>query len=238
MQVRDVENALSRVGGVIYPSLGDITGYEVYHQEQSIFSRTWRIRLTYGSTAKNIVLKESRREPGPGSKDRRAVEAEYDILQTLHERFMEYKGINVVTPLACLPEDDILVLEEFPGNKLNTVIVDRLRWMPSQGMKKEIEDYFTLCGKWLRLFQQFTREDDKVIFEKSLYLEKVEDLLGTVEELGISSIMQKRILRFADARFEEIGERFLGQPITGVKQVDIGSRVGGNLTRSFSCSAR
>lgn len=209
MNIKNAENALKKMGNDLFPSLGNMSDFNIYHEEQSIFSYTWKIRLHYGHATKNIVLKESHREPGPGSKDRRAVEAEYDILQILHDRFLKVKGINVVTPLACLPEDDILALEEFPGNKLNTVIVDHLRWLPSQRVKKEVEDYFTLCGQWLKLFQQFTREDTKVTFEKSLYLENIHSLLGALEKYGISGILQKKILGFIDAVFEKIGVRQL-----------------------------
>ena len=209
MNWKDAENALEKMGNDLFPSLGNMSDFDVYHEEQSIFSHTWKIRLHYGHATKNIVLKESSREPGPGSKDRRAVEAEYDILQILHEKFLKVKGINVVMPLACLPEDDILALEVFPGNKLNTVIVDHLRWLPSQGVKKEIEDYFTQCGQWLRLFQQFTRKDVNVTFEKSLYLEDIHSLFGALEKYGISSILQKKILGFIDTGFEKIGVRQL-----------------------------
>ncbi len=209
VHVKDIQNVLDRVKGTIYPSLGDLSGYDVYHHEQSIFSETWKLGLHYGRSTRNVVLKASRRDPAPGCEGKRAVEVEYQILQTLHSRFLGIDCMNVVTPLACLPDDDILLLEHFPGKKLNTVIVDHLRWMPSRGTIKDIEDYFALCGTWLRLFQQFTKKDEHIAFKGSLYLENIEHLLGTVEERGIGRRLQERILTFAGTRCDRIGERLL-----------------------------
>ena len=207
MDLKDIENVVNSLRGSLYPSLGDMSGYEVYHQKRSIFSETAKVRLHFGRATKNIVLKESRRDPSEESRDRRAVEVEFDTLRALHDKFSECEGLNVVRPLACLPDNDILVLEEFAGNQLNTVIVDKLRWRPSERVRKQLGGYFTLCGTWLRLFQQFTKEDETIAFAGAAYLERVESLFVAVEWCGIGDQLKERILEFAGAKCEQISER-------------------------------
>ena len=203
-----VKKFVNKSGKDLYPSLGKLSSYEICGTEELVFSQICRIKLCYKESTKCIVLKKYLKEKRAND-NQPSVEKEYNILYYLYQRFLSLEGINVIKPLAFLPEEDILITEEFIADKLNFLIVNDIRWIPSKEKKKQVKNYFSQCGRWLRYFQKFTKRDEFIPFSQDRYIENIEKKLASSIKYGLKKTFHKEIYRLIDNKFRRIGDQKL-----------------------------
>ena len=209
MNENHIDRIMGKIGAHLFPALGNILRYEVCAQERLMFSETCRVELYFKECKKTIFLKKYHKEKRLENDLILSVESEYDILRYLHENFSSLKGINVIKPIAFLVEEDIIVTEEFVGDKLNALVVDRVRWVPSTRKKEQIQSYFFQCGRWLKYFQKFTKRNEVMPFRKDSYVENMEKKLDSCAKYGLKNTLYKKIYGFIDTKFKRIGNRQL-----------------------------
>ncbi|MGR3302294.1 MAG: phosphotransferase [Candidatus Scalindua sp.] len=206
------ENYIRRIIGNIredlFPALGNFTKHEICGHQCLTFSEIYSVKLYFKQSVKSIILKKYLKEKRAND-DQLSVEREYNILNFLYQRFLSLEGINVIKPLAFLLEEDILITEEFVADKLNSLIVNEVRWIPSKRKKKQIENYFFQCGRWLRDFQKFTRKNEVTPFSHDRYVENIEKKLASSIKYGLKKTFHKKIYQFIDDRFKRIGNQKL-----------------------------
>lgn len=201
-----IKKIINKLGKDLYPSLGKLSSYEIQKKEEFIFSQICRIKLYYKESTEHIVLKKYLKDKRAND-DQLPAEREYNILNFLYQKFLSLEGIDVIKPLAFLPEEDILITEEFVADKLNYLIVNKARWIPSKRKKKQIKNYFFQCGRWLRYFQKFTKRDEVTPFSQDRYVENIEKKLASSIKYGLKNTFHKKIYQFIDDKFKRIGDR-------------------------------
>lgn len=122
------------------------------------------IRLAAPTAERRFFLKTLRSTPGARQETVTALMTEYRVLTDLRARFAPFPRLDVVKPVACLPDDLSLLTEEFPGRTLETFLRHRPLFRPSA----QSQDAVRLCrltGEWLRRFQEFTAAGDGAAFD-------------------------------------------------------------------------
>jgi len=207
MNANHLDKILGQIGEDLFPSLGKISGYEVCRRERLMFSETCRVELYFKQCKKAIFLKKYHYENRSNDDPKPSVEKEYNILRYLRHKLSPWEGLSVIDPITYLSDEDILVTEEFVGDKLSCFIVGLLRWKPSQEKKRQIQGYFRQCGRWLRHFQEFTKRNEVKPFSKEIYIENINKKLDNCVKYGLKNKSFTKIHRFIDSKFERIGNR-------------------------------
>ncbi len=172
MDEKLISGIIAGIEGELNSSFGEIVDFKIYHHEKLIFSEICKIRLTFKEGIKNVVCKKYIENELVNSA--RSVQKEYDILKYLHNEFVSLKGVNVVKPITLIAEDNIIVTEEFGGVKLNKLVLDNIRWIPSKRKKEQIKKNFYYCGNWLKNFHEFTKKDGDAILTYDHFLKEIE----------------------------------------------------------------
>lgn len=124
--------------------------------QQRTQSTIYVIALCNGQAEKRFYLKTLNLDAdGRAAKVRQAT-TEYQALQDLSRVFAPHPRLGVVKPVASMPEDLSLLMEESPGQKLDIVLARASRLF-SRG--EETNSSVSLCGlvgEWLRRFQSAT----------------------------------------------------------------------------------
>jgi len=202
-----INEIIARIKGELNSLLGEIVDFKIYQHEKLIFSEICRIRLTFKKGIKNVVCKKYiESELGNSA---RSVQKEYDILKYLHDEFVSLKGVNVVKPIALITEDNIIVTEEFGGVKLNKLVLDNIRWIPSKQKKGQIKKIFYYCGKWLKHFHKLTKKDGNEILTYDHFIKGIEKILSYPDEYGLTKDMHDKIHHFIEDKFSIINEKEL-----------------------------
>lgn len=209
MNENHIDRIMGKIGAHLFPALGNILRYEVCAQERLRFSEIYRVELCFKECKKTIFLKEYHNENRSDDDPKPSTEREYNILKYLHDKFSPLQGMNVIKPTIFLSDEDILVTEEFAGRKLNALVVEQLRWIPSHQKKKQIKTHFHQCGRWLRHFQEFTNRNEVIPFNKDSYVENMERRLDSCAKYGLKNSLYKKIHGFIDAKFKRIGNQQL-----------------------------
>jgi hypothetical protein len=108
---------------------------------------------------------------------------EYNVLKRLHPRFQETEGCTVPRPVLLLPESGTYIMEFVEG----AVLADefrRARWLASAAGFRTLQDHYYHCGRWLHLFQQFTKAPDTGVEAFAETLGLCEQWLGLIERWG------------------------------------------------------
>lgn len=197
-----IEKVISRINEELGLSLGEISAFKIYQKEKFYFSEIYKIRLTFSKGLKNVVCK--RYVDNELFKAERSVKKEYDILQYLHSKFSSIQGINVIKPITILAEDNVLVSEDFSGIKLNKLVVDHIRWVPSKQKKEQLMEKVKACGRWLKYFHKFTKKSETEILSYHRFIKSIEKLLLSSREYGLTQDMQENIYEFIKNKFSII----------------------------------
>jgi tRNA A-37 threonylcarbamoyl transferase component Bud32 len=102
--------------------------------------------------AKTIALHPENR--GITDRANQAV-VEYEILRALWPQFSAVERCGVPRPLAVLPEVQTYVMEYVEGRLLSDELRHARRLSSRSGFDRLCDSYYE-CGRWLRLFQEFT----------------------------------------------------------------------------------
>lgn len=201
-----INRIIDEIGEDLFPFLGKISKFKICQYDKLTFSSVYRIKITYNDLTKRVVLKKYIKEKRPFNAQP-SVESEYNILNYLYNKFSSLKGINVIRPITFLADEDIIVTEEFMGERLNVLIVDQLRWFTSSKAKAQIQNYFFQCGRWLRYFQKFTKKYELIPFRKDSYIKIIESKLPNCERKGLKRAEHEKIYYFIDHKFKKIGDQ-------------------------------
>jgi len=194
MDEKLINEIIARIKGELNSSLGEIVSFKIFQQEKLIFSKIWKIRLTFKEGIKNVVCKKYiENELGNSA---RSVQKEYDILKYLHNKFVSLKGVNVVKPITLIAEDNIIITEEFGDAKLNQLVLDNIRWIPSKQKKEQIKEIFYYCGNWLKYFHKFTKKDGNEILNYDHFIKSIEKILLYSDKYGLIKNMLYVFKRF------------------------------------------
>lgn len=138
-----------------YFGVSPVTFQTVGWMERPV-SQVLRISIRNGSTTRYAFVK--RFKPlGKGDEHRRLmrdrVARDFATLTRVHLALAGRPGLSAVRPIACFPDDLILVTEEAPGSTLSTVLEARGGWRPSGATLDELARIHERIGQWVRAFQ-------------------------------------------------------------------------------------
>ena len=207
MDEKLINEIIFRIKGELNSLLGEIVDFKIYHHEKLIFSEIWKIKLTFKEGVKNVVCKKYIENELNSSV--RSVQKEYDILKYLHNEFIPLKGLNVVKPITLIAEDDIIVTEEFGGTKLNKLVLDNIRWIPSKRKKEKLKKNFCYCGNWLKNFHEFTKKDESEILTYDHFIKGIEQILSYPNEYGLTKDMLDKTHHFIEDKFSVVNKKDL-----------------------------
>jgi hypothetical protein len=203
-----INKVINKLEEDLYPSLGKLSSYEIHEKEELIYSQICRIKLNYNETTKKVVLKKYLKrsnlnqviaKPGSG-------EGEFNILKSLHSKLAQGKCLKVVTPIAYLSEEDLLITEEFEGTKFNEIIISQLRWFAIPSKRREIESYFFKSGQWLKWFQGETLKEDHIDFAPDKFIEDLSEIFKELTRLGCHISSEENIMNCVDKTVKRIGK--------------------------------
>jgi len=106
---------------------------------------------------------------------------EYNILKELHPKFEKVEGCSVPCPILVVPELETYVMEFVDGE----LLINELRWdrhLSSRKKYARLQEHFHNCGRWLRIFQEFTgiQEVSSDVLAQSI--ERAESRLRLIED--------------------------------------------------------
>ncbi len=137
------------------------------------------ITLTNGRETRRFYLKTLNASPDSGARKLIELKTEYQILNDLWKYFARFPHLGVVKPVACMPEDLSLLIEEFPGQKLDAILA-HVGLFQSRRQIDRIANLCGLVGEWLRHFQAFTAPPEVSWFDVSEIFAYCDDRLRII----------------------------------------------------------
>ena len=194
----------------LYPHFGILQAFEVTSQRRLIYSEITNVTLSYPQTTKKVVIKRLLARNRKTNLDLSLlVEREYHVLSHLYDRFSPLKKMNVIKPLAFLSEEPVLVTENFPGEKLDALILANLRFFPTTTKLTTLTNHTFLCGKWLKHFHDFTTRDELITLERDSYIAHLNDILKFNGKYQVNEILRQRVYDFIDKTFYRLHQQQL-----------------------------
>jgi hypothetical protein len=193
---KDVEEAL-------HPIFGKISSMKIYDYQRFLFSEIFKAKCFHNQGERNIVIKKYTEETRSYDTLRFSLEKEYHTLLFLYDKFKAFQGLSVVRPITILPEKNILITEHFDGKKLNELIIKDARWLPLKPQIERLQFILFQAGKWLRTFQEFTKKQTSVLFQKIDYSEKIQKRLELFWQYGLEKSYKKKINDFINKTIKE-----------------------------------
>ena len=141
-----------------YLSDGPCTTRVVAVQSRSHSTATV-IELRGGRERRRFFLKTLSITEANRDLKRAQIAEEHRVLEDLSLRFQPYDDLGVITPVACWPDRLSMLTEEFPGEKLSARI-GRSKRFRSPAVAGQVTDLCRRVGRWLGLFQAFTKPMD------------------------------------------------------------------------------
>lgn len=130
---------------------------EVLGIEKRPFSDVARVEVSQDGQTRRAYIKVTRPR-GATEQDResmaRRVRQEFDESSRVHGLMNGQGGLGVVRPLACIPEDLVLITEEASGETLAARLERDAAGWPSQGSLEGLCAVLEQVSRWLRAFQQ------------------------------------------------------------------------------------
>lgn len=204
-----IEKIIFSIEKKLHYSYGKLNSFQIYEHNRYVFSEVLKIRLYFSRLTQDVVLKRLLPERRCNSNLGLTVEREYRLLNSLYNEFSSLPKINVIKPLTFLPDDHILVTEDYPGDKLDTLIVDTVRWLPTHKTLRTVSDYCFLSGRWLRQFQEFTADKAPVHLTKDYYIENINNKLESAQKYGLKESLCAKIYAFIDSKFPDTTQQQL-----------------------------
>jgi hypothetical protein len=190
------QSSLQEIEKWLHSIFDNISCVEIYEHHYFIFSEVIKVKCLQDQIELRFVIKKYTAGRRSSQDLRSCVQNEYKILKYLHDRFSHLQGINVIRPIGFLLDSNILITEDFSGNKLNQLILSNARWIPSKFKIKSLCLYLYRAGRWLRYFQEFTKKQESFSFGESDYLKKIKRRLQLSVNYGLSETDHDKIFDF------------------------------------------
>lgn len=170
---------------------------------KSPYSTVFRVELDWNSERRHVYVKVPRKSPINELLLPARLAAEFRMLCELSKRFRQQPGLGVVEPFAHYPELMAIVTIEAPGEPLRRQIgKGARRLVASAGAQRQLREYATLCGHWLRRFHECTSTGTSAF--------DINDLVG------YCTLRLATLQRNQDMRFEESLAVALLRKMTGI----------------------
>jgi aminoglycoside phosphotransferase (APT) family kinase protein len=124
------------------------------------------IELLGPKGSRRFFVKTLRTNPENLALKRRQLEREFSLLEELALRFEPHPRMSVIRPVRGWPEHVSMLTEEFRGETLERFLSHARRFPTPRATKRSA----ALCyrvGRWLALFQGFTKPPDSTLFDPS-----------------------------------------------------------------------
>jgi len=163
-----------------------------------------RARLrTGGSTGRHIFVKVFKPR-GPSADDWHFMRArlmnDFAMTSEVHDALNGYSDLAAVRPIACLPDDLILVTEEAPGEPFDSMLERHAVWQPDNRTLNGLLHIAGRVGAWLRAFQGIRRLDRRItIDDMREYLDVRLKRLVSSPKGGFCELRRKSVLSYFDA---------------------------------------
>lgn len=134
------------------------------------------------------------------------VVTEFNIMESLHEKFEPYPKLSVARPVAVYPEDLILVTEECKGATLEHYLSRAtMRWS-SKNTASQCADYCRSSGQWLALFHEFTKKPNTAFNLEGLmeYCDIRLKLLAGNAKSHVDDGFRRRVIQYLERLANEI----------------------------------
>jgi hypothetical protein len=95
---------------------------------------------------------------------RAQLEREFAMLEELSLRFTPHSDLTVIKPVLCWPEQLSMLTEEFPGVTIERFL-STARRVPTSSALSRAAAVCRRVGRWLALFQGFTKPHDTHLFD-------------------------------------------------------------------------
>jgi hypothetical protein len=169
-----------------------------------------KAKVTFKAGSLNICMKRVKIRGDVPERRRnfeKRIENEYAAATMIYESFKQHsKDYNCVKPIACFPEDLMLIMEECPGEPFMRLMSTGAKFWPAFGTREALSRYCYLSGKWLKIFQESTiKRDGRLDVEKLVqYIDvRLQKLVGR-SAIPFSEKLRSRILTFLEAKISQV----------------------------------
>lgn len=180
-QNRQVEDALRSF--LARTGRGDLARLEVLQVVERPFSAIAFFRAHTDQKPYEAVLKKVVHHPMNLSLTKREnqAEVEYAMLSSLFPHFAKEEHCGVPEPIAVFPAEEAYLMEYVSGTLLNEKF-RAARYLSSRKDFAKLCNWYSLCGRWLKIFQEVTRIEPASADIFSATLARCEEKLDMIGE--------------------------------------------------------
>jgi serine/threonine protein kinase len=153
---------------------------------------------------------------GQSSEDWRFMRArvthDFAVTSEIYRALSEVSDLSAVRPLACFPEELILVTEEARGEPFDALLERRATWQPHNRTLDELTHVALRIGGWLKAFQGVRRLDGRITLDAMReYLDFRLRRLVSNRNGAFSERQRQSVLSHFDALSRDVGQADLNE---------------------------
>jgi hypothetical protein len=136
---------------------------------------------------------------------RTRVANDFAAARRVHDQMARFEGFAAVRPIACFPEDLVVVTERAAGETLGTVLKRDAAWWPTRDRQANLNRIMARTGGWIRAFQSCAHGSPTFSLEAMReYVDVRLRRLTAMPRARFSHHWRTRILRYFDSRSSEV----------------------------------
>lgn len=175
-----------------------------------------RARLRIGRSCDRHIFVKVFKTRGPSPDDwhfmRARVMKDFAVTSQVHEALGECTDLSVVRPIACFPDDLVLVTEEAPGEPFHAVLERHATWQPDDRTLDDLTNIAGRIGVWLRTFQGIEHLARRIaIDDMREYLDFRLRRLVSSPKRAFSEQQRRAVLSYFDVRSRDVGAADLAE---------------------------
>jgi hypothetical protein len=159
---------------------------------------------------KRVKLKVDSTEGRCDLQDR--VKREYEAIRLVYDGFKGHPCFSRLKPIACFPEMFTVVTEECPGEVFLRLLEREGRFYRSSRRLERLVRYCHDVGRWLSIFQDFTRVNPEERFNIDSMIEYVDIRLKHLVEsppVSFNPVLREQIIRYFEFQKQAIESKDL-----------------------------
>lgn len=111
------------------------------------------------------VFKPRGSSPEACQSARERVAHDFATTRQVHQALGGYAELSAAWPIACFPDELVLVTEEAPGERFDLLLERTAVWQPSDDTVGELCRVASRIGRWLSAFQRVCRSNRRITLE-------------------------------------------------------------------------
>lgn len=145
------------------------------------------------------------------------VVSDFETTLKVHRQMAPLAGLAAVRPIACFPDELVLVTERARGDTLGRLLEQRAAWWPDEPAVADLERTLARTGTWLRVFQSGATEPRAFsLAAMREYADVRLRRLVTMRRAGFPEAARQQILEHFDLRAGQVAPGDLDQvPVHG-----------------------